>query len=383
MKKGPSYRAQQVKPFLVMELLDQAKLLVEQGEDVVRLEAGEPDLPTPPRIVEAGRRALAEGLTAYTPSPGTTELREAICQWYEDGYGVAVHPDRIVVTSGSSPALLLALAAVVERGDGVLIADPGYPGYANAARFLEADCVHFPVLESENFVYSADRIGELVTDRTKAIMVNSPANPTGARVPPDEFERICSFGPWVVSDEIYHGLCYRPGRCHTALEYTDRAFVLNGFSKRYAMPGWRLGWVVVPESCISAVRNMNMNFLLGASSVAQAAGVVALREGRGAVAAMREEFGRRRDVMVASLREIGFGVAAPPEGGFYVFANAKAFCEDSVAFARELLAETRVSVTPGVDFGPASDGYIRLSYTANCDRIAEGMARLERYLAGR
>jgi aspartate/methionine/tyrosine aminotransferase len=366
-----------------MELLDQAKEMVARGEDVIRLEAGEPDLPTPPNVVEAGRRALAEGLTSYTPSPGTRELREAICEWYDEKYGVAVDPERVVVTPGSSPGLLLAMAAIVERGERVLIADPGYPGYWNAARFLEAEGVGFPVLESERFVYSADRIGELVTEQTKAIMVNSPANPTGARVPARELERISEMGPWVISDEIYHGVCYGDERCHTALEFTDRAFVVNGFSKRYAMPGWRLGWVVAPECCVRVVRNMNMNFLLGASSVAQAAGVVALREGDEAVAEMREEYRKRREVLVARLRELGFGVAGPPEGAFYVLANAKRFSEDSAAFARELLEETRVSVTPGIDFGPNGEGYVRLSYTVGCERIEEGMDRLGRYLARR
>lgn len=383
MSEGPSERARRVTSFLVMELLDQAKLMVERGEDVIRLEAGEPDLPTPPQVVAAAQRALAEGLTGYTPSPGTTELRGAICEWYRDRYAVEVDPDRVVVTSGSSPALFLALAAVVERGDEVLVADPGYPGYANAVKFLEAECARFALLESEGFVYSAERIRELVTGRTKAIMVNSPANPTGARVPSEGLEQLCSLGPWVISDEIYHEICYEPDRCHTALEYTDRAFVLNGFSKRYAMPGWRLGWAIIPPECVRAVRNMNQNLFLGASSIAQAAGVVALRETDEEVAARREEYRKRRDLLVRRLREIGFGVPASPPGAFYVFANAKRFCQDSVAFATELLEETGVSVTPGVDFGPGSEGYLRLSYTAGTGRIEEAMDRIGRYLAER
>jgi aspartate/methionine/tyrosine aminotransferase len=383
MDQHPSQRAAEVTPFLVMELLDQAKLMMERGEDVIRLEAGEPDFPTPPQVIEAGRRALADGLTGYTPSPGSTELREAICAWYADRYDVEVNPDRVVVTSGTSPALLLAMAAVADVGDGVLIADPGYTGYVNAARFLGAEITRFPALESESFVYSAARIREAAGDRTRVAMVNSPANPTGARVPPKALEEICSLGPWVISDEIYHELCYESGRCPTALEYTDRAFVLNGFSKRYAMPGWRLGWLIAPESCVRAVRNMNQNFFLGASSIAQAAGVVALRETDEDVRRMRETYRERRDLIVRRLREIGFGVPAAPPGAFYVFANARRFCDDSVKFAKELLENTGVSVTPGIDFGPASEGYIRLSYTTPADRISEGMDRTERYLADR
>jgi aspartate/methionine/tyrosine aminotransferase len=366
-----------------MKLLDQAKLMTARGEDIIRLEAGEPDWTSPAPVIEAGKRALDDGQTGYAPSAGVPALREAISDWYRERYRAEIHPDRVFLTSGSSPALLLAMAAVVDLGDEVLMADPGYPGYANAARFLGAKCVRFPVLESEEFAYSADRIAELTGDRTKAVMVNSPANPTGARVSPSDLERICSLGPWVISDEIYHEICYEPDRCHSALEYTDRCFVVNGFSKRYAMPGWRLGWVVVPDSCLSVVRNMNQNFLLAAGTVSQVAGLEALRKGEEHVQRMREEYRGRRDLIVRRLREIGFGVPGYPAGGFYVFANVTPFSQDSVAFAKELLNETRVSVTPGMDFGPASNTYIRLSYTTDRDRIAEGMDRLERYLAAR
>lgn len=376
-------RAQEVKPFLVMALLDQAKAMLARGEDVIRLEAGEPDLPTPPQVLEAAQRALAEGKTGYTPSPGTTELRETICEWYADRYRVTVSPDRVLVTGGTSPGLLLALGALVAAGEEVLIADPGYPGYYNAARFLEAKIVGFPVLESEGFVYSADRIADLVTGRAKAIMVNSPANPTGARLPPTELARICSLGPCVISDEIYHELCYEPDRCHTALEYTDRAIVLNGFSKRYAMPGLRLGWMIVPESLVRVVRNMNMNFYLGACSVSQAAGVVALRDTDSDVARMRETYRARRDLMMRRLNALGLSVPTPPSGAFYMLANATRFCTDSVTFARDLLEKTKVAVTPGIDFGPRGEGYIRLSYTADITRIAEGMDRVAAYLAER
>jgi len=383
MSLDPSTRAQSVTPFLVMQLLDQAKEMLARGEDVIRLEAGEPDLPTPQPVVEAAQRALAEGKTGYTPSPGTTELREAIGEWYLKRYSVTVDPDRIVVTAGTSPGLLLAMAATTDRGDEVLIADPGYPGYANSARVLECEIKRFPVLDSEGFVYSADRIAGTLTKRTKVIMVNSPSNPTGARVPPQELARICGLGTWVISDEIYHELCYEEGRCHSALEYSDGAFVLNGFSKRYAMPGLRLGWVVAPEPCVPAMRNMNMNFYLGASSVSQAAGVAALREADAHVARMRQVYHERRDLIVRRLREIGFGLPSDPAGAFYVFANATRFCQDSIAFAEELLANTKVSVTPGVDFGPASEGYLRFSYAAEAARIAEGMDRIEKYLARR
>ena len=383
MDHQPSSRAQQVTPFLVMQLLDQAKEMVARGDDVVRLEAGEPDLPTPQPVLQAAQRAVSQGLTGYTLSPGTIELREAICSWYADSYGVELPADRVLVTSGTSPGMLLAMAAVVAPGEEVLIADPGYPGYTNVARFLEAEIKHFRVLEPEGFVYSAQRIAELVTDRTKVIMVNSPANPTGARVPAQELKEICSLGPWVISDEIYHGLSYRPGRCHTVLEYTDHAFVLNGFSKRYAMPGLRLGWMIVPEPCLRAVRNMNMNFYLGANSISQAAGLAALKEADADLARMREIYRQRRNLIVRRLRDIGFGVPISPAGAFYVFANAKRFCQDSVAFARDLLEAVKVSVTPGLDFGPAGEGYLRFSYAVDAARIAEGMNRIESYLARR
>lgn len=383
MDTTPSKRSQRVTPFLVMELLDQAKLMQARGEDVIRLEAGEPDLPAPPQVIEAAKRALDDGLTGYAPSPGTSELREAISTWYADRYRVDVEPDQIIVTSGTSPGLLLAQGSLLEPGDQALIADPGYPGYVNAARFLDAQVVRFPLLESDSYLYSAARIEEVITPKTKLVMVNSPANPTGARVPDETLKKICSLGPWVVSDEIYHELCYEPGRCHSALEYTDRAFVLNGFSKRYAMPGLRLGWVIVPRPYLRAVLNMNQNFFLGASSIAQAAGLAALREAAPQVAEMRETYRDRRDFLVQRLREVGFGVPAAPAGAFYVFANASRFCTDSIAFAKELLEHTSVSITPGLDFGPTGVRHLRLSYTASRERIAEAMDRLQAYLDAR
>ena len=377
-------RAEEIRPFIVMDVLERAQELERQGEHVIHLEVGEPDFDTPSCIREAGERALREGKTRYTHSLGLLELREAICDQYKTSYGVEISPDQVIVTSGTSPAMLLIFGALLEAGDEVIISDPHYACYPNFIRFVEGVPIRIPVTEEDGFQFRPEEIRRKITPRTRAIFINSPANPTGNLLSPERMAEIAHLGSMVISDEIYHGLVYE-GQEHTILEYTGECFVLNGFSKLYAMTGWRLGYVVAPQRFVRPMQKMQQNFFISASAVAQWAGVEALKskEAAEAVARMVRTYDERRRYMIRRLKEMGFGITVEPTGAFYVLANAKRFSNDSYHFAFDILHNAKVGVTPGVDFGPNGEGYIRLTYANSLENIAEGMDRLEHYLETR
>jgi aspartate/methionine/tyrosine aminotransferase len=375
-----STRAQDIRPFLAMDVLERAQAIErDTGVAVIHLEVGEPDFATPPAIVEAAAKAMHDGDTHYTHSLGLVELREAIAAWYKAYYNVRVSPNQIVVTPGSSPAILLALAALLEPGDEVILSDPRYACYPNFVRLFDGVTVDVPVDEAEGFQYTADKVRARLTPRTKAIFINSPSNPTGTLLTPAEMARIADLGPVVISDEIYHGLVYE-GRAPSILEYTDRAFVLNGFSKLFAMTGWRLGYVIAPPPYVRSLQKIQQNLFISAGSFVQRAGIAALRQATPEARRMVKVYNQRRQVMLAGLRGIGFGVAHNPTGAFYVFANATRFGHESYALALEILERAKVAVAPGIDFGPHGEGYLRFSYASSLENIQEGLGRLERYL---
>jgi aspartate/methionine/tyrosine aminotransferase len=367
---------------MVMEVLERAKALEREGREIVHLEVGEPDFETPECIREAGIRAIREGMTRYSHSLGLSELREAICDDYRREYGVETSPDRIIVTSGTSPALFLLFAALLDNGEEVIISDPHYACYPNFVEFLGGKPVYVTVREEEGFQFQPEEIAARIGPRTRGIVINSPANPTGTLLAPGRMASIASLGPCVISDEIYHGLAYE-GRAHSILEFTDNAFVLNGFSKKYAMTGWRLGYVIAPEAFVRPMQKLQQNFFISAGSVAQHAGLAALREAGADVRQMANLYDERRRFMVRQLRELGFGVTVVPTGAFYVLANARHLDGDSYRLAFDILEKAGVAVTPGVDFGRAAEGYLRFSYANSLEKIAAAMDRLREYLAGR
>jgi len=375
-------RAQEIAPFLVMEVLERAVGLEAKGDHIVHLEVGEPDFPTPACIKAAADRAIKEGKTGYTHSLGILPLREAIAEHYHKKYGVRVSPERILVTAGTSPAMWLVFSAILEAGEQVILADPRYACYANYVRFCGGEPVSVDVFEEDGFQFRPEAVAAKLTPRTKAILVNSPANPTGTLLSADRMAALADLGPLVISDEIYHGLVYE-GRERSILEFTDRAVVFNGFSKAYAMTGWRLGYAIAPPELIRALQKMHQNFFISANAFVQAAGIAALREAEPEVIRMRAIYDERRRVIIPALRRLGFGIATEPTGAFYVLANARRFTSDSYAFAFEVLEQAKVGVTPGVDFGANGEGYIRFSYANSLENIAEALRRLETFLAGR
>jgi (5-formylfuran-3-yl)methyl phosphate transaminase len=376
-------RTESISSFIVMDVLERAHELERQGIHIVHLEVGEPDFDTPACVKEAVCRALDHGQTHYTHSLGLLELREAICDYYFRTYQASVVPDQVVVTSGTSPAMLLLFAALLNAGDQVIISDPHYACYPNFIKFAQGEPVTVPVYEEDGFQYRPELIQEKITHRSKAIFVNSPSNPTGNLLSEDRMRAIADLArqpsaPYVISDEIYHGLVYE-GKEHSILEFSDHAFVLNGFSKLYAMTGLRLGYLIAPKMFIRAIQKLQQNFFISANSMVQMAGVAALKSAQADVQRMKDIYDERRKFMIRRLKQVGFGITVEPTGAFYVFANAKHLSNDSYRLAFDMLERAHVGVAPGIDFGQNGEGYLRFSYANSLENIAEGMDRLETY----
>ncbi len=376
-----SARTRKITSFIVMDVLEKAQELERDGIDIIHLEVGEPDFDTPLCIKEAACKAFEDGHTHYSHSLGMLSLREAICRHYFSIYGVSISPDQIVITSGTSPAMFLLFSVLLEKGDQVIISDPHYACYPNFIIFSEGQPVIVPVNEEDGFQYRAEAIREKITNRTRGILINSPSNPTGNLLSADRMQAIAEFSPHIISDEIYHGLVYE-GKAHSILEFTDNAFVFNGFSKLYAMTGLRLGYLVAPKPFIRPLQKLHQNFFISANSVVQMAGMAALENAGEDTARMIQIYDERRRYMIQRLRKIGFGITVEPTGAFYVFANAKHFSTDSYGFAFDILEKAHVGVGPGIDFGKNGEGYLRFSYANSMEKIKIGLDRIEEYLQG-
>jgi len=375
-------RAIDFRSFIVMDVLERASVLERQGQDIIHLEVGEPDFDTPQCIREAGIKAIREGKTHYTHSQGIPELRDAICRHYMEKYAVNVDPEQIIITSGTSPALLLIFSSFLEPGDTIIASNPYYPCYPNIINYVGGNCVFVYTKEGDGFQFCPEEVAQRISPQTKGILINSPSNPAGNLLSADRMKHIANLGKYIISDEIYHGLVYE-GKEHTILEYTDKAFVLNGFSKLYAMTGWRLGYVIAPKDFVRPMQKMQQNFFISASSVSQWAGLAALNEAEEDVERMRAIFDKRRHYIVKRLRELGFGISIDPAGAFYALANAKHLSNNSYELAFEILEKAGVGVAPGIDFGSNAEGYLRFSYANSLENISEGLLRIEQFLNNR
>ncbi len=377
-----SRKAKVLKPFMAMDILERAQELEREGRSIIHLSVGEPDFPTPEAIKESAIKAMSADKTHYTHSLGVFALRQAIADYYYKQYRVKINPHQILVTSGTSPALLLACAALLNPGDQVMLSDPGYACYGNFISYCDGTPQLIKVHEDDGFQYDPQTIKENITSSTKAILINSPANPTGNLLEKGRMQEIAECGVTILSDEIYHGLIYA-GSEHSILEFTDNAFVFNGFSKLYAMTGWRLGYLIAPPRYMRILQTLQQNFMISASHFGQEAAITALTSAEVAkdLENMRKVYDERRRFTLKRVREIGLEVAVEPTGAFYIFANAKKFTGDSYKFAFEILEKAGVGVTPGIDFGPNGEGYIRFSYANSLENVAEGMNRLETFLS--
>jgi aspartate/methionine/tyrosine aminotransferase len=370
-----------VAPFKVMEILARARMHERSGMDVIHMEIGEPDFPTPPLVVAAAEEHLRQGSMGYTAAGGLPELREALARYYHDHRGVAVDPRRIFLTPGASGALSLVLGLLTNPGDEVLIADPGYPCYPNFIRMAGGVPLRIAVSGESDYNLSASLIGSNWSERTRGVVLASPSNPTGTVLSSAALKGISAAieerRGFLVSDEIYHGLEY-DGRAQSVLSLSDDAFVINSFSKYFGMTGWRLGWAVVPEWAVGAAERLCQNLFICAPVLSQHAAVAAFTpENLHELEVRRRAFQARRDVLREGLSHLGFGLEARSEGAFYVYADSSRFGKDSEILSREILDRAGVALTPGTDFGVhAARQHLRFCYTASIPRIEEALQRL-------
>ncbi len=378
-------RVGEIAPFQVMVILARARALEAEGRSIIHMEIGEPDFATPDPVRAAGVRAIEQGNVFYTPAQGLPELRRAIAGFYRTRYHVEVPADRIVVTPGASGALLLAMATLVNPGDEVLLADPGYPANRHFVRLLNGVPVGVAVGPDSNYQLQGNHLEQHWSSRTVAALVATPSNPTGTLLASDEMQAMAQFaadrGGAMIVDEIYHGLVYEES-AQTALALRDDVFVINSFSKYFNMTGWRLGWAVVPERYIDAVDRIAQNIYLAASTTAQYAALAAFApETLALLDARRDEFRARRDFLLPALRALGFGVPQSPQGAFYIYANCSRFTADSFKFATELLEQAGVAIAPGTDFGDhAANEHVRFAYTQPISVLREGVERIAKFL---
>jgi aspartate/methionine/tyrosine aminotransferase len=380
-----SRRVGRVQAFHVMELLARARVAEAQGRDIVHMEMGEPDFPAPPAVVAAAHAALEQGLTHYSPALGMPQLREAISAYYQHRYGLAIPSQRIIVTPGSSGALQLVMAALLDAGDEILMPDPSYPCNRQIATVLGARTVAIAVDATTAYQPTPEQVDAAWTERTRALMLASPSNPCGSVLERNDLRRLSgavkAHAGHLVVDEIYHGLSYGMD-LPTAMELDDGAFVINSFSKYFGMTGFRLGWLVAPPDCVPALERLAQNLFISASTLAQHAALAAFEsETIELLEQRRGEFCRRRDFLLPVLRELGFIIPRVPEGAFYIYADASRFTEDGESFAHELLDKAGVVITPGIDFGMhQASHHVRFAYSSALPRLEEGVARLRRFL---
>ena len=379
-------RLERVAPFLAMDVLAEATAKERQGGDVVHMEVGQPSAPAPRPAREAARAALELGRIGYTEALGLAALRERIARHYRETYGVAVGPERIVVTTGSSAGFVLAFLALFDRGARIAIAEPGYPAYRNILAGLDLEAVGVPLRERDGWRLSAEAVEAATAGGPIAgVLAMSPANPSGTMIDGAGLAALADWcrarGAWLVSDEIYHGLTY-DAPAETALVSDPEAIVVNSFSKYYCMTGWRIGWLVVPERLVRPIERLAQNFYISPPYLSQVAAVAAF-EAREELEAVKEGYTRARDVLLTELPRLGLDRIHPADGAFYLYADVARFTNDSLGFCRRMLAETGVAATPGLDFDPHEGAHhLRLSFAGGEEACREAVRRLRPWLAG-
>jgi aspartate/methionine/tyrosine aminotransferase len=376
-------RTQRITPFEVMEVQSLARQLEAAGRDIIHLEIGEPDFTTPAPIIEAAVDALRSKPMFYTSALGIQPLREAIAGWYKSALHVDVTPERVVVTAGSSAALLLALTALVDPGDEVLMGDPCYPCNRNFVHAVSGCPRLLPTAAERGYQITAEALHAAVTERSRAVIAASPSNPTGTCIDMTGWQQLAGVCTQrqlsLIADEIYQGLTY-DGPPQTALSAAPDAWVINSFSKYFQMTGWRLGWLVVPPGMTRCVETIAQNLYISPPTPAQFAALAAFRpQTLAIVEERRAELGRRRDFLLGALPTLGMRIRARPQGAFYIYADVSAITDDAFGFARRVLTEAGVAITPGKDFGVAApERHVRIAYVQPIARLDEAVARMGR-----
>jgi len=381
-------RMKNIEPFHVMELMQKAQALETQGRSIIHMEVGEPDFPTPPLVIEAAQRFIASGKVFYTNAQGLPALREAIASDYLQRFGVTVDAEQIVITGGASAALIMALGSLINPGDEILMADPGYPCNRHFVSLFEGVPRAIAVTAATNFQPTQDQIIQHWSPRTQGVMLASPSNPTGTLISTESLRAIANAtrerNGVLIVDEIYQGLTYNQPAT-TALSLADDVFIINSFSKYFGMTGWRLGWMVVPKPYLRAVEKLAQNLYIAPSTPAQHAALAAFHpETIKELELRRLAFQTRRDFMLEGLSSLGIKITARPDGAFYIYGDVSSLTNNSFRFAMELLEQAGVAATPGLDFGNnRPDHHIRFAYTVSKEKLEEGIHRLKNYLERR
>lgn len=386
MHKKIADRMWGIAPFYVMELLQRAKELEQQGRDVIHMEIGEPDFASPETVNAAGIEFIRRGEVKYTPAAGLPALREKIAAFYRERYGVTVAKERIFITPGASGAFLLAFGASLNAGDGVLMADPCYPCNSNFLRLFGANPLLIGVDAATRYQLDAALIRQHWSERSQGALIASPSNPTGTLIDAAELHaaiaEVLSREGCFYSDEIYHGLVYDGHEGASALQFSDEVFVINSFSKYFGMTGWRIGWLIAPQAYCPAVEKLAQNLFISAAAHSQYAALAAFNsDNLEELQRRRAEFEKRRDFLYRELLRLGFEIDCKPDGAFYIYADCSQFSDNSFQFAKDLLECEAVAVTPGIDFGVQNaHRRIRFAYTTSVDRLEQGMQRLYRFI---
>jgi len=377
-------RLDNIEPFYVVQVITRAIELEAQGKSIINLAVGEPDFPTPQPIVDAAVAALKSDRMRYSPSLGSDALRQALSNWYQSRYAVDVPAERIAVTSGASGALLLTMGMVISEGDEVLMPDPSYPCNRHFVSTMGGSARLIPVGAETDYQLTSLLVEQHWTERTVGVMVASPSNPTGTLMDHDELQKIVEFvrgrGGVVIVDEIYHGLSY-DGQVRTALDISDDVFVINSFSKYFAMTGWRLGWAVMPEGYVEHFEKLAQNLYISNSDVAQRAALSAFDlETIEEAEKNRSRYKEQRDFLLPALRDLGFKIPVEPSGAFYIYADCTNFTNDSYSFSHDVLEKAGVAISPGLDFGDhRANEHVRFSYPKPIPVLQEGIRRLKEF----
>jgi len=370
---------------LVMDLLDKANAYQAEGRDIVHLEAGQPGTPAPLAVRQAAKQAIEDDLIGYTEALGRPSLRRRISEYYKTIYGVDIAPERVVITTGSSAGFVLAFLSVFDTGDSVAMGAPYYPAYPNILKGLGYEPVVLDTGPETAFQITPDHLKSL-SKKPDGVLVASPANPTGSMIAPDQLQALTSYcaqnAITFLSDEIYHGITYGE-RAHSALEYSNDVIVINSFSKYFSMTGWRIGWLVVPETLIRAIERLSQNFYISVPAVSQSAAMAAFDETLGLDELVRG-YRRNRDLLLSELPKMGLRDIAPPDGAFYLYADISHITNDSLSFCQSMLDEIGVAATPGIDFDRGSRAArVRFSYAGAHEDIEKALERLAHWLPKR
>tara|TARA_Y100001970_G_scaffold294153_1_gene447604 strand:+ start:5191 stop:6333 length:1143 start_codon:yes stop_codon:yes gene_type:complete len=368
-----------IKPFYVMEILEKAQEYERKGRNITHLEIGEPTERTNSLIKKAAKQSINSNNSRYSNSLGIQELRDKIATKYKNNHGVSISPDQIVITNGSSAALILSLITLIKPGDSVILVEPYYPCYPQLIKILGGKVRIFKTSVQDKYQVNIKKFSKFINKKDKVLILNSPSNPTGVSQNKDVLKFLSSLKINIISDEIYEGLNYDSDP-ETFLNYNKNSIVVNGFSKFYSMTGWRLGFLIAPKNLIRGIQKLQQNMYICAPTVSQYAGVGALSINQEEIERLLGSYKKRRDYALSSLRDMGIDVGYSPDSSFYIFADMSNYTDNSLDLSLDILKKVGLGVAPGIDFGPSFNKFIRFSYSSSLKNIQVGFGKMREYI---